>query len=899
MAETKVIAAPRKSPTSVRAGLAWIEPTIALDHGGPLVPYERPDEDFTGGSIYDLFERAAARYETAAAVCDGVGRLTYAQIRSAARALAGAVRARVPAGKAVAVVLPNGAESLIAVLACLAAHRTCIVLNAADPAERKMTILRRAAVGAVIVKDDTDASALVPADVVRIRAVRESGHPVDDPVRAPAPPSDDEPAIVLYTSGSTGEPKGIVLSQAAMLWRVRNAIVSCHFNRTDCLLSLSALVTTGGLVGSLSALLSGCRQFMVSVSADGVGNLLALIRQERVTILWSVPALQRLLFELDSGDAFVNLRLVRTFGESLPWADLTKWRAILPADCHVYITYGQTEGYASGWCVPPDRAGGTGAVPIGYLLPQQQYAIIDEAGNAVAPGEIGELIIRSRYVALGEWEDGQCEPGRARPDVADPGHRVLSTGDLARLDGDGVLHFVGRRDRQVKIHGQRVEPAEIENVLLRVPGVTAAAIAVRRDGEETSLLAFIVAREAGDGRLLERVRATVRQALPSYMQPARILPIERLPLLSGGKVDQTALLALAAATPRQRGEAAVGAGSRARRAVESAWLRVLDRASLDADLPFDEAGGDSLRLLRFIFHLEQQSGIALPLDAFYADLRPSVFAQRLEQQWGDRPPREMNAGLTLFLLPGVGKDEPRLARFRAACAPLRMIPIDYGDWPEWIAPGFDLAAIIARIVAAIEAEAPDGPILLAGYSLGGKIAYAVAIALASAGRTIGFLGILDTDISSDEASPGMWQRFMAEARRGRGAERFAASASRFLTQLPWASPLRLAGLLCRARLPGDFGFYLHWHLRRHVLARLVRRGWARMASPLPQLRGPAILFRSAEHERHAADDLGWRRICPEVTTVAVAGGHGTMFDAPNLAALCAHFKAALLEAAGA
>jgi amino acid adenylation domain-containing protein len=544
-------------PTSARAGLAWIEPAIPLDYGGPSVPYERPDEDFTDQSIYDLFEVVAARDETAVAVCDAVGRLTYAEVRSAARALAANVRATVPAGKAVAVLLPNGAESLIAVLACLAAQRTCIVLNAADPAERNGTILRRAAVAAVITKDQ-DAAALAPEGAVRILAVRQSDHPIEGPGPAAAPPRSDEPAIVLYTSGSTGEPKGIVVSQAAMLWRLRNAIVSCHFNRHDCLLSLSALVTTGGLVASLSALLSGCPQFIVSVSAGGLGNLLALMREERVTLLWSVPALLRLLLELDSGDAFAHLRVVRTFGERLPWADLVKWRAILPADCRVYITYGQTEGYATGWFVPPDRAGEDGAVPIGYLLPQQQYAVIDEAGNSVASGEIGELIIRSRYVALGEWEDGQCKPGRARPDVTDAELRVLSTGDLARVDSDGVLHFVGRRDRQVKIRGQRVEPAELEDVLLRVPDVTAAAVAVRRDGEETSLLAFIVACDGADGLLIDRVRAKVRQALPSYMQPVRILQIERLPLLPGGKVDQSALLALAAATPRRRAVIANG-----------------------------------------------------------------------------------------------------------------------------------------------------------------------------------------------------------------------------------------------------------------------------------------------------------------------------------------------------
>ena len=139
---------------------------------------------------------------------------------------------------------------------------------------------------------------------------------------------------------------------------------------------------------------------------------------------------------------------------AFPGRTLVKWRAIAPVGCHFCIAYGQTEGYASQWFVPPARVG-DGALPVGYLLPGQRYAIVDDAGNSVAPGEVGELIIRSPYVALGVWQDGRCKPGGARPDASDPDFRVLSTGDLAHIDGDSLLRIVGRRDRQVKIRGQR------------------------------------------------------------------------------------------------------------------------------------------------------------------------------------------------------------------------------------------------------------------------------------------------------------------------------------------------------------------------------------------------------------------------------------------------------------
>ena len=141
-----------------------------------------------------------------------------------------------------------------------------------------------------------------------------------------------------------------------------------------------------------------------------------------------------MLFELDGSVVPSLICVVRTYGRPVYWADLVKWRTVPPVGCHFCIAYGQTEGYASQWFVPPARAG-DGALPVGYLLPGQRYAIVDDAGNSVAPGEVGELIIRSPYVALGVWEDGQCKPGGARPDASDPDFRVLSTGDLARVDG--------------------------------------------------------------------------------------------------------------------------------------------------------------------------------------------------------------------------------------------------------------------------------------------------------------------------------------------------------------------------------------------------------------------------------------------------------------------------------
>jgi thioesterase domain-containing protein len=259
----------------------------------------------------------------------------------------------------------------------------------------------------------------------------------------------------------------------------------------------------------------------------------------------------------------------------------------------------------------------------------------------------------------------------------------------------------------------------------------------------------------------------------------------------------------------------------------------------------------------------------------------------------------------------MGRDEPRLVRFRLACAPpLRMVPLDYGDWPEWTAPDFDFSKLIARLVQAIEAEAPAGPLYLAGYSLGGEIAHAVASALSASGRSVAFLGILDTNIAAAEGADAPAQPFsrrreiralVQAMRRGDAADELALMAARRLLSPRWKPLLRLVARSHRFTLPYDFGFYLNRRLRMPILVDLVRAGVRQTPTAQP-LHIPAVLFRSLERGPDAPEDLGWRKLCPDITVMPIAGGHNTMFDPPNLEPLSRRFVSAfqtITERAGA
>jgi acyl-coenzyme A synthetase/AMP-(fatty) acid ligase len=188
--------------------------------------------------------------------------------------------------------------------------------------------------------------------------------------------------------------------------------------------------------------------------------------------------------------------------------------------------------------VEADPPGDEPAVPVGRMCAGLEYALLGEDEHPVRDGECGELILRGRYIALGEWQAGRLVAGRMLPDPARPGTRVFRTGDLLRFGADGKLRFAGRADRQLKINGMRVEPAEIEAVIRSDAAVRDAAVVLSKAG---ILHAFVAAPGADPEQLREALAARLRAALPAPMRPRRIDVLAQMPMLPGGKIDMVTL----------------------------------------------------------------------------------------------------------------------------------------------------------------------------------------------------------------------------------------------------------------------------------------------------------------------------------------------------------------------
>lgn len=518
----------------------WLEtPELTEDYRGPRdIPYTRFGAEGRDRPALASLARIVAAMPDAPACEDAGCALDFRGLWRAIAHLATAMRDSGTTGP-VGLLLSNAVAYPVAVLACLAAGRPGLLLEAAAPPAWNAAILRDVRAGLLVAATQHDGACFGLPCIGADSAFA----PGDAPFPAEAAwLGQDVPAYIICTSGSTGQPKALVHSQRTVLHQVAGLIDEFHLSPRDRFLIATSAATTAGLF-TLLTVVGGSALHLVAMDRGGVQALGDALRRRPVTVLRAGPSLMRIVARLpDAKDMLAGLRVLRSTGEPLLHADVEAIRPALPPACHINNAYGATELSGTGWFVQPGDAQDPVRVAAGILDPGTEAKIVDEAGRPCPPGEVGELWMRSRFAALGEWQDGRLVDGRIERDPSDPALRIHRTGDLARLTPDGAFVVLGRMDRMVKVNGLRVELAEVEAALRRSPEVAQAAVVARVAGGRVLLAGFVVPAEAAAPRLEPRLRDAMAQALPAHMRPTRIVAVATIPLLPGGKRDDGALL---------------------------------------------------------------------------------------------------------------------------------------------------------------------------------------------------------------------------------------------------------------------------------------------------------------------------------------------------------------------
>ncbi|MEO7261299.1 MAG: amino acid adenylation domain-containing protein [Jatrophihabitantaceae bacterium] len=607
----------------------------------------------------------ASRTPAAVAVIDGDRQLDYAGLSAASAAVAdGLRRSGVRPGDPVAVCLPRSWQLVCAMLGILRAGAVVVPLDAQSPPGRRRHMLTDSGCVALIGPAEDTYTADLP-DGVRSMAVTalldtapveqldtaplepaEEGATSADPVEDGARPVTPPVSFLFYTSGTTGRPKGVEVPDAAILRLARPGYFRPDQAARYASLSNPAFDAINFEVW-VPLLTGACCVILDDETVQTPDLLAAALRAERIDALFITAALFNAVVD-QVPHCFASVSQVLVGGEQLNATLIRRWyRDNASSATVLHNAYGPTETATFALCYPIPRNFDAEVVPIGAPLPGTEALLVTEDGQLAADGETAELCLGGEAVALGyrnlaeetalrfvrlHWLDG----GRSR---------YYRTGDLARRTAGGLICYVGRTDRQVKVRGFRIEPDELERQLLTHPAVRQAYVCTRRDAlGANELLAYLV---LGEQLTFEAFEQHLAASLPSYMRPHRVYLVQALPLTANGKVDRDALLARL--DPPWRAEADSPAATDWQREVLDLAGEVLGVSGLRPADRWIANGGDSLTALRLRFEVRRRWGSELPaglvLQAELGQLADVIAAGR-QEAGSPYPPLVVASGAT-------------------------------------------------------------------------------------------------------------------------------------------------------------------------------------------------------------------------------------------------------------
>jgi amino acid adenylation domain-containing protein len=567
-------------------------------------------------TVADLVTEAAERHPEAVAIDGPEGTVTYRQLHEHACAWASQLRELgAGPGEVIGISLERGRDMVVAVLAVLQAGAAYLPLDPHLPPERIEYLVTDS--GTTLVLTHEWISEWLPSGPRLVCMDCEAPKPARDRPRIAQP---HDLAYVMYTSGSTGQPKGVEVEHRSvvnrMLWD------HCRFGLgpRDAVLMHTSLSFDISVWEIFGALTTGARLVLLGAGEENdPAQIIRVLRDEQVTVLALVPSLLDLLLDDEPGlSAATALRYVFSGGEALSPTLCRRVFAATSAELHNF--YGPTEVTidATAWHCTPGNL--DGAVPIGRPLDNVRTYVLEE-GEPVPVGSPGELHVAGAGLARGYRGRPDLTAQRFVPDTISgrPG-RLYRTGDVVRQRCDGALEFLGRLDDQVKIRGFRIEPGEIEHALEERSEVRHAVVCVaHRDGRPDRLEAFVVPHEPVDGRHL---RSALADRLPAHMVPAGIHPVSELPLTPTGKVDHAALLHqlpnAGSSTQDQPSEDLTSFEHQ----VADLVAGVLGIDAIGPDDDFFDRGGDSLKTARVVSRMRRTLDREVDLNLFLQ--RPTV-----------------------------------------------------------------------------------------------------------------------------------------------------------------------------------------------------------------------------------------------------------------------------------
>jgi amino acid adenylation domain-containing protein len=592
----------------------------------PFIKFEKEDIE---QSIPARFEQLVKAYPHRIAVKTRNYQWTYSDLNHRANQIAQTIlQSSGRKEERIALLFEHDAPIIAGVLGVLKAGKTYVPLDPTYPKERLSYILKDSQARTVITNSRNIAAPALTNGTLQLINI-DDARPVwiDNPT---LPISPDTLAYILYTSGSTGQPKGVMQNHHNVLHHVGKYTNSLHLNSDDRLTLLSSYSFDAAIMDMFGALLNGATLCPMDLKEEDRAALLVRMVVEKITIYHSTPTVFRYLFgSLTGKENFSTIRFVVLGGEEAQKKDVDLFKRYFPSKSMFVNGLGPTEStLALQYFISHETRITRNTVPAGYPVEDTEILLLNEAGEqAEIYGEIG---ISSAHVALGYWRKPELTKAAFLPDPEGGTKRIYRTGDLGRLLPDGTISFIGRKDDQVKIRGYRVEPGEVKSALLAHPAVRESAVMAREDAAGNKYLVGYIVPNRLPRPSDSELRAFLKERLPDYMVPSALTILEELPLTPNGKVDRRALPAPDQIRPDLK-DTFVAPRTPAENLLAQIWAEVLTLDRVGIYDSFFDLGGHSLLATQVVSRIRNTFHVELALRALFENPTVAGLAAQIAQ----------------------------------------------------------------------------------------------------------------------------------------------------------------------------------------------------------------------------------------------------------------------------